>query len=61
MAVTLGLALCQGGLATGFAEVRRLIASQAVTINGKTATAWDQPVMVGDVLKVGKHRTCVVK
>ena len=41
MAVTLGLALCQGGLATGFAEVRRLIASQAITINEKTATAWD--------------------
>ena len=61
MSTTLGLALCQGGLATGFAEVRRLIQSQAITINGEIATKWDQSVCIGDVLKVGKHRTYVVR
>ena len=61
MPQTLGSALCQGGLTVGFAEVRRLVRNKAVTINGEIATSWDQPVKVGDVLKVGKYRTYVVK
>jgi len=61
MSTTLGVALCKSGLTSGFAEIRRLIQSQAVTINGEIATQWDQIVNIGDVLKVGKHRTYVVK
>ena len=58
---TLAQAMCNGGLAMGFAEVRRHVAHQAVTVNGKTAVAWDQIVYVGDVIKLGKHRTYVVR
>lgn len=60
MAVNLATALCQEGLTTGFAEVRRLINGKAITINGQLATSWDQEVKTGDVLKVGKHKECVV-
>lgn len=58
---TLGRAMCDGGLAKGFAEVRRYIESKAITVNGEIATAWDQTVHVGDVIKLGKRRTCIVK
>ena len=61
MSTTLGKAMCEGGLAMGFAEVRRYIANEAITVNGEIATAWDQIVHVGDVIKLGKRRTYVVR
>ena len=61
MSTTLAMALCNNGLTTGFAEVRRLIDGKAITINGEFAISWDQLVYIGDILKVGKHKTCVVK
>lgn len=61
MSTTLAMALCKGGLTSGFAEVRRLISSEAITINGELATSWDQLVYTGDILKVGKRKVCVVK
>ena len=61
MSKTLGQAMYDGGLVIGFAEVRRLIDAKAVTINDVPALACDQIVRTGDILKVGKHRTCVVR
>lgn len=58
---TLGRAMCDGGLVKGFAEVRRYIETKAITVNGELATAWDQIVHVGDVIKLGKRRTYVVR
>ena len=60
MAINLATVLCQKGLTTGFAEVRRLIGGKAITINGQLATSWNQEVKSGDTLKVGKRKECVV-
>ena len=60
MTVNLATALCQKGLTVGFAEVRRFISSEAITVNGQLATSWDQEVKSGDVLKIGKSKECVV-
>ena len=53
-------ASCRLGLTSGFAEVRRLIDGKGIMINGLHATAWDQVVMPGDVIQVGKHKVAVV-
>lgn len=39
MSTTLAQAMCEGFLANGFAEVRRFIDNQAVTVNGELATS----------------------
>lgn len=52
--------MCERGLTTGFAEVRRLISGKAITINGILATSYDQKVYSGDVIKCGKHKSTVV-
>lgn len=61
MTTSLADAVCNNGLASGYAEVRRFIASQAITVNGEVATAWNQLVHCGDIIKLGKYRTCVVR
>ena len=61
MSTTLAQAMCEGSLAKGFAEVRRFIDNQAVTVNGELATSWNQQVNSGDIIKLGKRRVCVVR
>ena len=61
MSMTLARAMCNGGLVKGFAEVRRYISAKSITVNGDLATAWDQVVHVGDVIKLGKRRTYIVQ
>lgn len=61
MTVSLAKAMCDGGLAMGYAEVRRYIDSGAVQVNGEPARSWNQLVYVGDIIKVGSYRSCVVK
>ena len=53
-------ASCRLGLTTGFAEVRRLVDGKGIMLNGQYAKAWDQIVMSGDVIQVGKHKVAVV-
>lgn len=61
METFLAKAMCDGGLALGFAEVRREISTKSITINDEVATAWDQPVKKGDIIKLGKRKSCVVQ
>ena len=60
MTETLAAAMCRKGLTNGFAEVRKLVISNGVTVNDKLATEWNQLVNSGDVIKCGKHRTAIV-
>ena len=60
MTETLAHAMCRKSLAKGYAEVRRYIDAQAVTVNDKLAVSWSQEVHHGDVIKLGKHRATVV-
>lgn len=59
MSKTLAAAMCDANLAKGFAEVRRFISANVVTINDKPAEAWNQFVNIGDVVKCGKHKMIV--
>lgn len=61
MTVSLAKAMCDGCLVKGYAEVRRYIEAKAVTVNGKTATSWNQLVESGDIIKLGKYRSYAVK
>lgn len=61
METFLAKAMCDGGLALGFAEVRRYINTNSIKINGELATAWDQPVKKGDIIKLGRRKSCVVQ
>jgi ribosomal protein S4 len=54
--ITLANALCEQGIAIGFAEVRRLVHAEAITVNGVLAESWDMPVKQGDVIACGKHK-----
>lgn len=56
----LAQAMCEQGLVCGFGEVRRLVHSRAVTINGVPAESWDMPVKPGDVITCGKRKRMVV-
>lgn len=60
MTETLAAAMCRKGLTNEFAEVRRLVASNAITINDKPATEWNQLVNTGDIIKCGKYRVTIV-
>ena len=53
-------ALCEAGLASGFAEVRRLVSGGAIKINGYSATSYDEAVKDGDVITIGKHKQMTV-
>ena len=53
--------LCEEGLLTGFAEVRRLINGKAITVNGNLAKSWDESVKSGDIITCGKRKKMVVK
>lgn len=44
----------------GFAEVRRYISAGSITINDELATAWNQTVKTGDIIKLGKHKSFCV-
>ena len=61
MTISLAKAMCDGGLAKGYAEVRRYINSKAVTVNNELAVSWNQLVQIGDTIKLGKYRTYVVR
>lgn len=61
MTCSLAKAMCDGNLVKGYAEVRKFINAKAVTVNGKLAVSWNQIVQVGDVIKLGKYRTYVVR
>lgn len=54
--ITLAKALCEQGITSGFAEVRRLVHAEAITVNGVLAESWDMPVKQGDVVTCGKHK-----
>ena len=54
--ITLAKALCEQGITSGFAEVRRLVHAEAITVNGISAESWDMPVKQGDVIACGKHK-----
>ena len=53
---SLAQAMCKQGLASGFAEVRRLIHGKAITVNGALAESWDMPVKSGNVITCGKRK-----
>lgn len=57
----LAQAMCDQGLTTRFAEVRRLISANAIWINDRLATSWDEPVHSGDVIACGKHKKITVR
>lgn len=45
----------------GFAEVRRLVYSKAIKINGVPATSANVKLKDGDVVTCGKHKTAIFK
>lgn len=47
------------GWAIGFAEVRRAISSNAITINGAVACDADMNIQNGDIITFGKKRKAV--
>ena len=61
MTCSLAKAMCDNGLVKGYAEVRRFIDAKSITVNDNLAVSWDQQVHCGDIIKLGKHRSCVVK
>lgn len=56
----LAQALVDYDMVKGFAEVRRYIAAQAILVNNKLATSWDQMVKTGDCIKLGKHKSFII-
>lgn len=61
MTCSLAKAMCDNGLTNGYAEVRRFIDAKSVTVNEELAVSWNQLVHYGDIIRLGKHRTCVVR
>lgn len=55
-AARLDRVLRDAGLAKSAAEVRRLVEQGAVLVNGERATDFARAIVVGDELKVGRHR-----
>lgn len=60
MKITLAKALCEQAMTSGFAEVRRLVHAEAITVNGVLAESWDMPVKQGDVIACGKHKAITI-
>ncbi len=51
--MSLVLVLKGAGVAKSVSEAKRLITQKAVTVNGTTATQWDQEIRTGDQVRVG--------
>lgn len=52
----LNAVLVEVGLAASNGEVRRLVAQNAIAVNGETISAFTLEVQAGDEIRVGKHR-----